>query len=69
MNETTTRLSIKGMTCSHCVRAAKKALEGIPGVQTADVDLDSNSATVVHDPAVTSKAFAAALAEEGFTLA
>lgn len=69
MNELTTRINITGMSCQHCVAAAKRALEGLAGVQIADVNLDSNSATVVHDERATREAFAAALAEEGFELA
>ena len=40
------RLSITGMTCQHCVAAATRALTGVSGVASADVDLKSGSATV-----------------------
>lgn len=45
-NAPTIRLNITGMTCGHCQKAVKEALEGVPGVQQADVDLDAGVATV-----------------------
>lgn len=39
-------LKIEGMTCNHCVSAAKKALESVPGVEHAEVNLEPGSATV-----------------------
>lgn len=41
-----TQLNIEGMTCDHCVRAVKGALERTPGVEKAEVDLAAGSATV-----------------------
>lgn len=58
------RLKITGMTCGHCVRAVTGALKGVPGVEAAEVDLKTGSATVqgAPDPA----ALVAAVAEEGY---
>ena len=42
----TTTLQVTGMTCQHCVAAVTKALQAVPGVQTAQVDLDQARATV-----------------------
>src|SRR3569623_1803998 len=39
-------LPIEGMTCQHCVRSVQTALEGVPGVRSAAVDLDGKKATV-----------------------
>lgn len=44
-----TTFTIEGMTCGHCVKAATKALESTPGVQSASVDLDSKQAKVEFD--------------------
>ncbi|MEB3221717.1 MAG: cation transporter [Candidatus Sericytochromatia bacterium] len=33
----TTKLQIDGMSCDHCVRAVKQALEGVAGVARAEV--------------------------------
>lgn len=41
-----TQPNIEGMTCDHCVRAVKDALERTPGVEKAEVDLGAGSATV-----------------------
>ncbi len=35
---------IKGMSCQHCVKAVKKALEEIEGISNVTVDLSSGEA-------------------------
>lgn len=39
-------LHVEGMMCQHCVAHVKKALEGVAGVESVDVDLDGKKATV-----------------------
>lgn len=39
-------LSVRGMTCGHCVQSVKKALEGIPGVKRATPDLRAGTVRV-----------------------
>ena len=41
-------LDIEGMTCDHCVRAVRNALDGMDGVRVEEVHL--GAATVVYDP-------------------
>ena len=41
-----TRLNVEGMTCDHCVKAVREALERTPGVEKAQVDLQAGQATV-----------------------
>ena len=41
-----TKLSITGMNCQHCVSTVRKALEGVPGVESVDVSLDQAQAVV-----------------------
>ena len=41
-----TKLKVSGMTCMHCVGAVKKALEQVPGVETAEVSLEQAQALV-----------------------
>jgi copper chaperone CopZ len=41
-----TRIQVTGMTCMHCVAAVTKALQRVPGVETADVSLDNKQALV-----------------------
>lgn len=39
-------LKITGMTCAHCAQAVSKALQGVPGVDKAEVDLVAGAARV-----------------------
>ena len=64
----TTHLKITGMSCEACVSHVKKALEGVPGVQSATVDLATEAATVQHGSVDPAK-LAAAVAEEGYEAA
>ncbi len=41
-----TVLKVEGMSCQHCVASVTKALEGVPGVERAEVDLASRTAKV-----------------------
>ena len=59
-----TKLSISGMTCDHCQRAVKSALESVEGVQSASVDLDAGTAQVVGEADL--NALVAAVEEEGY---
>ena len=61
----TTTLKVTGMTCMHCVGAVKKALEQVPGVETADVSLDKAQAVVTGEADV--QAMVAAIKEEGYS--
>ena len=47
-------LPIEGMTCASCVRRIEKALSRVEGVQEASVNLATEQAHVVFDPAVAS---------------
>ncbi|MDP3427921.1 MAG: cation transporter [Humidesulfovibrio sp.] len=53
-------ISVKGMSCNHCVMSVTKALEVIPGVAAVKVDLLSGKAsfeeTAPVDLAVVKKA-------------
>lgn len=60
-----TDLKVEGMTCQNCVRHAREALEAVPGVSSAEVDLDSGTAVVQHEGADL-EAMIAALDEEGY---
>jgi Cu+-exporting ATPase len=42
-------LPIAGMTCDHCVGTVRRALEAVPGVQSALVDLKQGRAEVTFD--------------------
>jgi copper chaperone CopZ len=60
-------LSIEGMSCKHCVMHVKTALEGVPGVTSAEVDLAAKSATVSGD-ALDDAALRAAVDEAGYAV-
>jgi Cu+-exporting ATPase len=47
----TTELKVEGMSCEMCVGHVAKALQGVPGVTRALVDLEGNRATVEHEGA------------------
>ena len=57
------KVTIEGMMCQNCVKHVSKALNDLPGV-TAEVDLDSKTATVTGE--VTDEAIKAAVTEAGY---
>jgi len=46
----TVSIPVEGMTCNHCVGAVRKALEAVPGVRSATVDLAGRRAEVEVGP-------------------
>ena len=60
-----TTLSISGMTCGHCQKAVKQALESVPKAQNVQVDLDAGQATVEGEP--DTKALLQAVINEGYS--
>jgi len=59
-----TRIQVTGMTCMHCVGAVAKALQNVPGVESADVSLDDKQAVVTGN--ADTAALLAAIKEEGY---
>jgi Cu+-exporting ATPase len=41
-----TTLKVTGMTCQHCVMSVTKALQAVPGVESAEVSLENGAAVV-----------------------
>jgi copper chaperone CopZ len=58
-------LKIEGMSCGHCVMHVQSALEDIPGVKSAKVDLLERQALVEGD-ALDDQALRAAVADAGY---
>lgn len=58
-------LGVGGMTCDDCVVHVAEALESVPGVETASVDLTTRSAVVTARPEVEAAALAAAVHATG----
>src|ERR1051326_6704903 len=60
-------LPIAGMTCASCVRRIEKALNRVQGVQEASVNLATEKARVLYDPAVADfTALSAAVERAGY---
>ena len=55
------KLKVEGMMCQHCVKHVKEALEGVCGVASADVDLESGTAVAHCDTTVSDEALLAAV--------
>lgn len=62
----TIRLSVTGMTCSHCKQRVEEALKGVSGVFGVFVDLAGNSAEVDCDDTVEHEALVAAVRSAGY---
>jgi copper chaperone len=65
----TMTLSIAGMTCENCARHVRDALAELPGVRSAQVDLERAKATLDTNADVPREMLTAALDEAGYTLA
>jgi len=63
----TVTLDVTKMDCAVCPITVRKALEKVPGVETARVDFKTKRAVVAFDPAKTSPAaLSRATADAGF---
>lgn len=58
-------IAIEGMSCGHCVMLVRSALESLPGVTNAEVDLIKKSA-MVEGEALENRAMIAAVAQAGY---
>lgn len=65
----TVTLPVKGMMCGHCQTRVKKALEGVAGVTSADVDLEGAKATVACGTGVSEDALKKAIVDAGYEVA
>ena len=54
--------------CAHCVAHVKKALEGVNGVKSAEVDLKKKRAVVTLSEEVDNNILTAAVEEAGYTV-
>ena len=60
-------LPVSGMTCAACARSIERTLAGTAGVDRANVNLATNTATVEFDPAIVQvRDFVGAIEELGF---
>lgn len=61
-------LQLEGMTCGHCVASVTKELNKVAGVTDVSVDLESQSATIQAEDAVSQDQLSAAIDEAGYKL-
>ncbi|GAC1529052.1 MAG: hypothetical protein NVS2B4_07240 [Ramlibacter sp.] len=60
------RLQIEGMTCASCVSRVERALRKVPGVDSAEVNLATETAQVQLAPGADAEALAAAVVKAGY---
>ena len=60
--------TVEGMTCGHCRAAVIESVSGVPGVQEAEVDLESGRLEVRANQ-VDDAAIEAAVREAGYEVA
>jgi Cu+-exporting ATPase len=61
-------IPISGMTCASCVSRVEKSLKATAGVQSANVNLATEVASVQADPSVNLEVLSAAVREAGYDL-
>lgn len=60
-------INVEGMTCSGCVKSVDSAVSQLQGVQSVDVDLEGNKASVTYDAStVAVEAIVEAIEDAGF---
>jgi copper chaperone len=64
-----TVITVKGMTCGHCVSAVQQEIGRLPGVTGVEVELDTGTVRVSADPAPDTEALRAAVDEAGYEMA
>jgi copper chaperone CopZ len=71
MGNTTTTISIDGMTCGHCVASVTEEISAIDGVSTVAVDLNAggiSTARVESTGPISEATLSEAVAEAGYTV-
>ena len=62
-------LKVSGMSCEHCVKAVKDALDGIAGVKDVVVSLKDGMVSFSHDPALAPvETIKTAITDEGYEI-
>jgi copper chaperone len=60
--------TVRGMSCGHCVAAVSSEVEGVAGVETVDVELETGQVTV-RGRGLDDGAVRAAIDEAGYEVA
>ena len=67
MSEIKKQFKVEGMSCSHCEKAVKNALNELNGVSNIEVDLNGKTVTVQYDiDVVAEKKLIEAIEEAGY---
>lgn len=69
---TTASITVRGMTCDHCVAAVTEEISALPGVTAVDVDLNAGGdspVTITSESELAPDAVQAAVDEAGYTVA
>jgi copper ion binding protein len=61
-------ITVKGMTCGHCVAAVTKALEELPGVSQVQVDLASGRVNFTSDVPIPQEELSQVIKKAGYEL-
>ncbi|WP_368503203.1 cation transporter [Alkalihalophilus sp. As8PL] len=65
----TVTLQVEKMSCGNCLDTVKAALEGLDGVEQADVHLEDKTARVAYDESrVTTEQMAEAVEDKGYMI-
>ena len=62
----TKTLKVEGMMCGHCEARVKKALEAVPGVESAVADHTAGTAVVTLNAPVADEVLKAAVEAQGY---
>jgi copper ion binding protein len=62
-------ITVKGMTCEHCVSAVQQEIGSLPGVTEVEVELDTGTVRVTADPPPGLRALRDAVDAAGYELA
>jgi copper chaperone len=63
-----TAITVKGMTCGHCVSAVQKEIGSLPGVTGVEVELDTGTVRVTADRPPDAAALRAAVDAAGYEI-
>src|SRR3954463_16070131 len=61
-----TELRVRGMTCQNCARHVREALQAVPGVAQATIDLEGESAAIRWETQPNTEAAVKAVVEAGY---
>lgn len=64
----TRTITVRGMTCEHCVSSVKEEVGRVPGVTGVDVDLSTGRVTVGSRNVLDDAALRAAVEEAGYEM-